>query len=300
MNKLKVLTTILLTAVVLFTVSCGEGGKSGLDGYKKTESGLLYKFNAKGDGTATPVEGDFLDVVMVYGTEDTTLFDSRTIPTREKMSIPMMASVFQGDIYEGLGMMHKGDSASFAMVADSVWLKLFRMPSAPPGLDSLDYLYFHVKLNDILSAEEVQARKDQEMKEFQEAELLARTEYLVANYPDLQPDEKGLYYVRTEKGSGKKPLNGQNVKVHYTGTLLDGTKFDSSYDRGEPYEFPLGQGRVIQGWDLGIAKMQKGEKGVLIIPSNLGYGARGSGKIAPYSTLVFEVELVDISGTPSN
>ena len=87
------------------------------------------------------------------------------------------------------------------------------------------------------------------------------------------------------------------VKVHYTGTLVDGTKFDSSLDRWEPYEFPLGQGQVIRGWDLGIAKMQKGEKGVLVIPSDLGYGARGSGKIAPFSTLVFEVELVDITGS---
>lgn len=301
MNKLKVLATVLLSAIVLFTVSCDSGSSNGskLDGYKKTESGLLYKFDAKGDGTVTPAEGDFLDVVMVYGTEDTTLFDSRTIPTREKMSIPMMASVFQGDIYEGLGMMHVGDSASFAMVADSVWLKLFRMPSPPPGLDSLDYLYFYVKLNEILSAEEMQARKDQEMKEFQETELTARTEYLQANYPDLQPDENGLYYIRTKKGSGNKPSTGQNVKVHYTGTLLDGTKFDSSIDRGEPYEFPLGQQRVIKGWDLGIAKMHKGEKGVLIIPSELGYGPRGSGRIAPYSTLVFEVELVDISDAPS-
>lgn len=299
MNKLKVLATILLTAIVLFTVSCDGGGDSKLDGYKKTESGLLYKFDTKGDGINTPVEGNFLDVVMVYGTGDTILFDSRTIPTREKMSIPMMASVFQGDIYEGLGMMHVGDSATFAMVADSVWLKLFRMPSPPPGLDSLDYLYFHVKLNEILTAEEMQARKDQELKEFREAELVARTEYLQANYPDLQPDENGLYYVRTKKGSGANPKTGQSVKMHYTGTLLNGTKFDSSVDRGEPYEFPLGQGRVIQGWDLNIAKMQKGEKGVLIIPSELGYGARGNGRIEPFSTLIFELELVDFSDSPS-
>jgi len=300
MNKLKVLATILLTAIVLFTVSCDGGSKSKLDGYKTTESGLLYKINTEGDGTVSPVEGDFLDVVMVYGTEDSTLFDSRTIPTREKMNIPMMASVFQGDIYEGLGLMTVGDSASFALVADSVWLKLFRMPAPPPGLDSLDYLYFHVKLNDILSAEEMQAQKDAEMKAFQEEESVLRAEYLQANYPDLEPDENGLYYVRTKKGSGKKPTNGQNVKVHYTGTLLDGTKFDSSVDRGEPFEFPLGQGRVIQGWDLGIANMQKGEKGVLIIPSELGYGARGNARIAPFSTLVFEVELVDISDPAKN
>lgn len=294
MNKLKVLTTILLTAIVLFTVSCGSGGDSKLDGYKKTETGLLYKIDVKGDGTVSPVEGDFLDVVMVYGTEDSTLFDSRTIPTREKMNIPMMASVFQGDIYEGLGLMTVGDSASFALVADSVWLKLFRMPAPPPGLDSLDYLYFHVKLNEILTAEEMQAQKDQELKKFQEEELVARAAYLAENYPDLVQNEDGLYYVRTKKGSGPKPKEGQMVSVDYTGTLLDGTVFDSSVER-TPYTFPLGKGQVIQGWDLAIANMQKGEKGVIIIPSELGYGGRGSGRIAPYSTLVFEVELVEIA-----
>jgi len=295
MNKLTVLVSILLTSIVLFTVSCNMGSDSKLDGYKQTESGLLYKVHVDAEGTRTPVEGEFLDVVMVYGTGDTVLFDSRTIPTREKMNIPMMASVFQGDIYEGLGLMTVGDSMTFAMVADSVWMKLFRMPQAPPGLDSLDYLYFDVQLNGILTAEEMQAEKEAEMKQFQEEELVARAEYLAENYPDLKANEDGLYYVRTKKGSGPKPKEGQMVSVHYTGTLLDGNKFDSSYDRGDPYTFPLGKGQVIKGWDLAIANMQKGEKGVIIIPSELGYGSRGSGRIAPYSTLVFEVELVDIA-----
>jgi FKBP-type peptidyl-prolyl cis-trans isomerase len=82
------------------------------------------------------------------------------------------------------------------------------------------------------------------------------------------------------------------VKVNYTGKLLDGTQFDSSEGR-DPIEFALGTGRVIKGWDEGIAMMRKGEKAVLIIPSTLGYGERGSQRIPPFSTLVFDVELVD-------
>lgn len=295
MNKLTVLVSILMTSIVLFTASCGDGGSSKLDGYKETESGLLYKVHIDEEGTKTPVEGDFLDVVMVYGTGDTILFDSRTIPTREKMSLPMMASVFQGDIYEGFTLMTEGDSMTFAMNADSIWTKLFRMPKAPPGLDSLDYLYFDVKLNEILSAEEMQARKEAEMQQFQEEEIAARTAYMAENYPDLEMNEDGYYYIRTKKGSGPKPKEGQLVSVDYTGTLLNGTKFDSSIDRGTPYTFPLGKSQVIKGWDLAIANMQKGEQGVIIIPSDLGYGPRGSRSIAPYSTLVFEVELVEIA-----
>jgi peptidylprolyl isomerase len=105
----------------------------------------------------------------------------------------------------------------------------------------------------------------------------------------------GLIYVEKQAGTGPKPMNGKKVKVHYTGMLLDGTKFDSSVDRGEPFEFALGTQAVIEGWDLGIALMSQGGKGILIIPSKLAYKDRGAGEtIPPFSPLVFEVELVEI------
>lgn len=99
----------------------------------------------------------------------------------------------------------------------------------------------------------------------------------------------------TEEGNGEKPEVGQFVSVHYTGKLLDGTVFDSSVERGQPIQFPLGIGQVIPGWDEGIALMSKGEKGVLYIPYYLAYGDRGAGEmIKPFENLVFDVELVDI------
>ena len=96
-------------------------------------------------------------------------------------------------------------------------------------------------------------------------------------------------------GSGDEAQAGQSVSVHYTGWLMDGTKFDSSKDRGDPFDFPLGRGHVIAGWDQGVQGMRIGGKRKLTIPSELGYGARGAGGvIPPNATLVFEVELLAI------
>jgi peptidylprolyl isomerase len=105
----------------------------------------------------------------------------------------------------------------------------------------------------------------------------------------------GLKYEDLRLGTGPSPQPGQVAVVHYTGWLTDGTKFDSSVDRGAPFEFPLGQGRVIKGWDEGVATMKVGGKRKLMIPPDLGYGARGAGNvIPPNAQLVFDVELLAV------
>lgn len=106
--------------------------------------------------------------------------------------------------------------------------------------------------------------------------------------------ENGLEIEILEAGSGEQAKNGDTLLVHYTGALLDGAKFDSSLDRGQPFQFTLGAGQVIAGWDQGLLGMKVGEKRKLTIPPELGYGPSGAGSIPPNSTLVFEVELLDI------
>ena len=110
--------------------------------------------------------------------------------------------------------------------------------------------------------------------------------------PVTTPD--GLQYTDDQVGSGAVAEAGKNVSVHYTGWLMNGTKFDSSRDRGQPFTFPLGAGRVIKGWDEGVAGMRVGGKRTLIIPPDLAYGSRATGPIPPNSTLKFEVELLDV------
>lgn len=111
--------------------------------------------------------------------------------------------------------------------------------------------------------------------------------------------ESGLQYRDIKEGTGEKPKKGQICVMHYTGWLWEngakGKKFDSSVDRGEPFDFPIGTGRVIKGWDEGVLSMKVGGKRELLIPPNLGYGSHGAGRIIPpNATLLFEVELLKI------
>jgi FKBP-type peptidyl-prolyl cis-trans isomerase len=105
----------------------------------------------------------------------------------------------------------------------------------------------------------------------------------------------GLEYVEIVEGKGSRPKPGDSVRVHYTGWLKSGEKFDSSRDRGQPFVFAIGRGRVIKGWDEGVGEMRVGGKRKLIIPAHLGYGDSGAGRvIPPGATLIFEVELLGI------
>lgn len=127
-----------------------------------------------------------------------------------------------------------------------------------------------------------------------EAEKVQLENYLTLNKITQTPKESGLYYIETQAGTGDNAETGKRVSVHYVGKFLNGDIFDSSRERNEPFHFQLGQGRVIEGWDEGLTYMKKGEKATFIIPSKLAYKDRGAGSIPPYTTLIFEVELLDI------
>ena len=127
-----------------------------------------------------------------------------------------------------------------------------------------------------------------------EQEKVAKEDALIKEkYSNAIRTSSGLMYIILKEGNGATPTSGALVEAHYTGRLLDGTKFDSSVDRGKPFLFLVGRGEVIKGWDEAFLSMKKGEKRILIIPPGLAYGDKGMGTIPPNETLIFEVELIN-------
>ncbi len=113
-------------------------------------------------------------------------------------------------------------------------------------------------------------------------------------YPDAVKADEGYYYTVLEEGEGDTPKPGVEITAHYTGMFMDGKVFDSSVERGQPFNFSLGEGMVISGWDYAFLSMKKGEKRTIILPPDLAYGSHGAGGVIPPNAwLVFDVELID-------
>lgn len=435
--KPKIMKRILffLLAVVAITGCNTDQFKD----FETTESGLRYKIQIDGGDTIKAGEGDVMNVVLNYRT-----LDSKQVDTNyrsQPIDIRMRPSVYTGDIFEGLGLLSAGDSATFVASTDSFFTKLSGSP-IPPSLDSGSFFYIDVKVNSIQDQAELQRVEQERMGMLKEAESSLMNSYLAENNITVAPDSNGIYVVVSKKGNGKlvkvgnyakvnlkisttssdeflynsaeqmpegiemmigtayfgmgfdlvlqdkkvgamfkaivpssmafgergaegivppyttliydceilntftedeyaaitKKKNderlakqaseiknyvksngfdpnpdadgiymknlvpgtgevvgsGRKVSVHYTGTLLNGTVFDSSVGRGQPFQFIVGAGEVIPGWDKVVSTMKVGEKSIFIIPSAMGYGAQASGPIPAYSTLVFEIEVMEI------
>jgi FKBP-type peptidyl-prolyl cis-trans isomerase len=198
---------------------------------------------------------------------------------------------------EGVSKMLKGGKSTLIVPSAIAFGETGRSTMVPP----YSTVIYNVELVDITSkadhdkkVAEDKKKEEMKMENNRKEETTLRNKYLKEKNITARPTASGLIFVEKAKGTGTRAMAGKTVKVHYTGTLLDGSKFDSSRDRNEPFEFTLGQGQVIKGWDEGIAMMNVGGKATLIIPSSIAYGERNAGKIPPYSTLVFDVELLDV------
>jgi peptidylprolyl isomerase len=262
----KLIVTVLASFVML---SC-TAQKNKPSKMNTTPSGLQYTITEKGKGKQAK-SGDKVTVHYTGKFTNDTVFDSSV-----KRGQPISFQLGKGQVIkgwdEGLALLHVGDKATFIIPPTLGYGSTARGP-----IPANSTLIFDVELID--AVEPVHAKP-----------------YDVKG-KDTVKTASGLQVIKLNETQGIKPANGETVKVHYTGYLLDGKLFDSSVERGDPFTFPLGQGHVIKGWDEGIAMLKVGEKARLIVPHTLGYGEGGYPPIIPGSaTLIFDVELIGIEG----
>ncbi len=296
---MKVPATFILLILFITLLSANSLTDDKFSDYKITDSGLKYKFHYKADGE-NAIVGKIITFEMLNKDEyGNILMDTRG----EYPSVmELIESEYEGDIYEGLAMMSVGDSATFIVDARkfySITAKISEDPSSmvEPG----SKLFINVKMVNVQTEEEFEKELMEQIKRQAELNEIAFEEeqtklnnYLEEHNISEKPQESGLIYIEIEKGDGPKVKQGQDVRVHYTGRFIDGTVFDSSLERGDPISFAVGQGQVIPGWDEGIMLMNVGGKARLIIPSHIAYGEQGAGNIIPpFSTLIFDVEVVE-------
>jgi peptidylprolyl isomerase len=185
------------------------------------------------------------------------------------------------------GASRPGAPASIPLV--DIILEEVRIVATGEAANAFDWKTEYAKESDLID------RMKREKAEREGAQKVEIAEKLGFDLAEAVKTSEGLEYIVRQGGEGEKPSVGQTISAHYTGYLLDGSKFDSSVDRGKPFQTAIGVGQVIKGWDIAFLDMKVGEKRILIIPSELGYGARGAGgRIPANATLVFDVELLDI------
>ncbi len=252
--------------------------------------------------------GQFLAMFLDYRTgRDSVLLSSRK-QSKLPQPLPLPAAVVGGGLEDAVSRLLPGDSAVFRFQADSVFAKTFHQPVPPFVRRAGNVLLVYARAVELLSPDQMQARQ-QQLQAAAEAQAKADAAkrlvqddatikaYLKKNKLTARKTPGGTYYIVTKPVAGQLPQKGQTVSVRYKGSILaTGAVFDASDRHGNtPFDFTLGQGQVIAGWDQGIAMLTKGSKGVLLIPSPLGYGARGAGADIPANAILkFEVELVNV------
>jgi FKBP-type peptidyl-prolyl cis-trans isomerase FkpA len=280
-----------LVAALIFQ-SC----KSGME---KTENGLKYKILADSAGPTGEDGGWIVFHFIMKNSKDSIL--RNTFKEGSPIGIPIGKPSFKGGLEEGFTMLSKGDSAQFFVNADSIFTKTFHT-EVPKEVAKGSDLQFIVKVVNMYSKADVEkemakGKKSQEEAEAARQRLIAQdtatiVEYLKKNHIKAKRTINGVYYVVHKAVNGVNLNPGDSISVQYEGRLLNGTKFDSSYDRNAPFTLMVGMGQVIRGWDEGLMSLKRGEKATLYIPSGLAYGERGAGaNIPPNSILIFDIEI---------
>lgn len=254
-------------------------------------NGLLYKFHRINSGsTLTP--NDVAEIEMNYFLNDSLLFTSHDYA--QKFNMPIEHSVFKGDLYEGLSMMHVGDSASFVTKADSTYIKLWKRPSK--GIKDTDVIRFDIS---VLSKEDrnvfsqrIYAKKRAQAEQSRNDLQV----YLHDNNVVERPRPSGLIIQTIIKGYGEKATSGDKVKVHYTAELINGEVYKSTRYNNIPEILTLSNLPKVhpRGLDEALHQMREGEIAKVIIPSHLAFGQQEIYNLPPFANFVYEIEVLEV------
>jgi FKBP-type peptidyl-prolyl cis-trans isomerase FkpA len=267
------------------------------DNFVHTPKGALVKIFTNGPGDKIKLNDVITFDVLQKTEKDSVLFSSYTLG--HPLKIQVQPSQNAGDLMDVFPLLTAKDSAYVKVPSDSVFKG--HEDQRPPFLPKGSSLVFILKIGKVQSL-------DDAMSEVKTVEITSANKYIADHKLTVTTTPSGLKYVITQPSLKHKPLSGDTLLVNYTGRTIDGKVFDSSIQaeaqkaglqqgdrKYEPIKVVVGQGQVIKGWDEGLLLLNEGSKAEFIIPSSLGYGAEGAGSdIAPYSTLVFDVELVKI------
>ncbi len=284
------MTAKSLLLLTLFLSSAAFGQKK--VAFEKTATGLEYKIFSNG-GKIKPAAGDLIKTILVYTNhKDSVIFDSRV--SRPDNVFELLAPTFKGSLEEGMLMMAVGDSAIFRVSADSIYAKTFKT-AMPRYIKKGTKMNFRIKLLGIKPKESIETRTPEEIERDNEARRVAEPqrikEFISLNQIQVLPDTSGLYYIEREAGTGNPITQASKVKITYTCTTLDGALIDK---QDKPIEIDMSQGKITKGMQEGLLKMVAGTKATLIIPSELAFGRRKIAMVQPYTTLIYDIEVVEV------
>ena len=281
---------LFFIALFLSLVSC----ENLFPGYSRLDSGTYYKIHYLGEGDHNTVEGNHIQARFVYRTlNDSVVFDTQWNYFEGFRMLEVNKE--NSKLTEALCLLREGDSASFILSQNHIQVDSFRIDLG----ETVERIKVDVKIMDIMSRKEYEKEVDR-IKWLRDREMVEQVDlvnYLATYGIDRDNYYEGIYFVEKKRGRGSSPKSGNAVELQYKAYFSDGTLFDSTYEMSEPLVLKIGDpGQIIKGMDIGLRLMKEGGKAKIIVPSQLGFGDKGSstGIVPPYTSLIYDVELINI------
>ena len=279
-------------SLAIVCLSCHRNSK--YPEFTEIGNGTWYKLHKIGENTVKPLPGDYITVNLSY----TTMNDSVFFRGTRKLQID--TPVYAGSVDACFALMAEGDSATFILNAAEFFAKTLKTP-VPKFIPSEGSVKINTGLTNIQTRDEYEKEKEAFLtwiEDFGDYEKVVLKQFISSQKPGISPLPSGIYYINLRPGKGKKVELGDTLTINYEGRFLNGKFFDSTLKRHQPFQFVYGtEWQVIKGLEEAIGIMREGERSLFILPSELGFGNTGSstGAIPPFTSLIFEVEILKVS-----